>query len=200
MRSATENDAPAAQRLLATLEVDKSTARIAVVEALRTERFSLIADQLGAVNPEGIQRNDEAGLQLWDTPASSVLPGLVSARWKKLHGAAEKLSVAPTEIELHSLRLLVKRCRYAAEAARPAAGTDARQFARALHEFQRHLGKVQDSAATEAWLRTVATNRGVALVAGQLITGERVGRAKGIAKISKRWDKVAQPLLRTWLE
>ena len=127
------------------------------------------------------------------------MPGLVSTRWKKLHGAAEKLSVAPTEIELHSLRLLVKRCRYAAEAARPAVGKDARQFARALHEFQRHLGEVQDSAATEAWLRTVATNRGVALVAGQLITGERVGRAKGIAKISKRWDKVAQPSLRTWL-
>jgi CHAD domain-containing protein len=196
----TENDAPAAQQLLARLEVDKSTARTAVVEALSTKRFSLLAEQLGAVKPEAIQRNDEAGFQLWEAAASSILPGLVAARWKKLHGAAENLAVVPTEIELHSLRLLVKRCRYAAEAAGPAIGKDARQFARALQKFQRHLGEVQDSTATEAWLRTVATNRGSALVAGQLINGERVGRAKSIAKISRRWDKVAQPSLRTWLK
>jgi CHAD domain-containing protein len=199
-RALTDNDAPAAQRLLARLEVDKATARIAVVKALRTERFSLITERLIDVSPEAIQRNDENGLQLWQTPASSILPGLVAGRWKKLYEAAENLTVVSTEIELHSLRLLVKRCRYAAEAARPAVGKDARQFATALQKFQRHLGEVQDSTATEAWLRAGATNRGVALVAGQLITGERVGRAKGMAKISTRWDKVAQPSLRTWLK
>jgi CHAD domain-containing protein len=199
-RTLTQNDAPAADQLLARLEVDKSAARIAVTNALNAERFSQLAKQLGAVNPEAIQHNDVAGLQLWDAPASSVLPGLVAARWKKLQGAAENLTVVPTEVELHSLRLLVKRCRYAAEAAVPVAGKDARHFARALQEFQRHLGEVQDSAATEAWLRTGATNRHVALVAGQLITSERFGRAKGIAKIAKRWGKVAQPSLRAWLK
>ncbi|MGI9595445.1 MAG: CHAD domain-containing protein, partial [Acidimicrobiales bacterium] len=58
--------------------------------------------------------------------------------------------------ELHRIRILAKRTRYAAEAVVPAFGKKAKIFAKALTGIQDVLGELNDAAVAEAWLANLA--------------------------------------------
>jgi CHAD domain-containing protein len=64
-----------------------------------------------------------------DRPARDVMPKLVRKRWKRLDRAIKRLGRHPTAAELHEVRILSKRLRYATEAVAPASGKQASKFA-----------------------------------------------------------------------
>jgi CHAD domain-containing protein len=92
--------------------------------------------------------------------------------------------------ELHRLRVLTKRSRYAFEAIEPVAGSKDRSRVHtalaALSQTQSVLGDFQDTVVTERWLRATASAQPVvALVAGQLVAadlGDRIRYRKHLTK------------------
>ncbi|MDQ3354937.1 MAG: CHAD domain-containing protein, partial [Actinomycetota bacterium] len=103
--------------------------------------------------------------------------------------------------ELHQVRIRAKRCRYAAEVAALAVGKPAKQLARAVADLQDVLGEHQDAVVAEAWLRSVAheLTPGEALVAGQLIAGQRKIAARSRGSWPEAWDRASRRKLRGWL-
>ena len=89
-----------------------------------------------------------------DQPAVSLLPALASTPWRRLRSAVRQLPENPADPELHRIRILAKRARYAAEAVAPVAGSGAEAFARAAAKLQTVLGEHQDSVTAQAWLRS----------------------------------------------
>jgi CHAD domain-containing protein len=85
-------------------------------------------------------------------PAREVMPKLVRKRWRRLDRAIERLGSDPTPAQLHEVRILAKRVRYATEAVAPAAGKQARKFARDAAKIQEALGELNDAAVAGAWL------------------------------------------------
>lgn len=111
-----------------------------------------------------------------DKKATNVLPPLVAKSWRDLRRGVRALPSEPSDSELHEIRSLAKRVRYAAEAVAPALGKDARRFAKSAARIQTTLGERNDDAVAAAWLeRAAADGLGsqAAFVAGRL--AERFG-------------------------
>jgi CHAD domain-containing protein len=85
--------------------------------------------------------------------AAAVLPGLVRRPLKRLRREGDQLGQAPDDAELHRVRILVKRLRYATDVAAPLAGKPARHAVRALRELQQVLGDHNDGCVAVARLR-----------------------------------------------
>lgn len=111
-----------------------------------------------------------ATLKRASRPARDVMPKLVRKRWKRLDGAIGAFGGRPTAAELHEVRILAKRLRYATEAVAPAAGKQARKFARDAASIQDSLGELNDAAVIGAWLEATANGLDgpAAFAAGQM--------------------------------
>ena len=98
------------------------------------------------------------------------MPKLVRKHWKKLDRAIDGLGPHPMPAELHAVRILAKRLRYATEAVAPAAGKPARKFARDAARIQTALGELNDSAVAGASLAAIAERLDgpAAFAAGQM--------------------------------
>ena len=57
---------------------------------------------------------------------------------------------------MHRIRIVAKRCRYAAELAEPVIGKPARELAAAVTRIQDVLGEHQDAVIADAWLAKAA--------------------------------------------
>ena len=200
-----ERDSLSAALVMVTLEKERTVARKQMLEAISSGRYLDLLQTLiaGAANPplaatdsgEGGTGDDLAGRL-----ASQALPGLVRKPWKQLKGEAEELSGDSADQDLHDVRILAKRCRYAAEAASSVCGSQARRFAAAIKELQTVLGDYQDTVITEVWLRnlTQATAE-VGLIAGLLIASEQEKRTTLRRSVDSVWKKASRPSLRAWL-
>ncbi|MGH9077909.1 MAG: CHAD domain-containing protein, partial [Acidimicrobiales bacterium] len=136
-----------------------------------------------------------------DGPARAVLPALVRLRWRRLDRRMALLGDDPPDDDLHEVRILAKRLRYAAEAVAPVVGRAAGRTGRDAARLQGVLGDHHDAVVAEAWLREAARRAGGghALVFGQLIAGERQAHARARAE----WQAARAPLTgrrrRAWL-
>jgi CHAD domain-containing protein len=110
-----------------------------------------------------------------------------------------QLPVTPTDPELHRIRILAKRARYAAEAVAPVAGEAAQAFARAAAKVQTVLGEHQDSVTAQAWLRSAKVSGRRAFVAGELIALERIAADKSRRDWPKAWDALDRKRVREWM-
>jgi CHAD domain-containing protein len=132
-------------------------------------------------------------------PAREVLPGLARQPWRRLRRAARALPADPPDEELHQLRILAKRARYAAEAVTPAAGPDAARFARRAARLQTVLGEHQDSVVARQWLRDAAGTGGRAFVAGLLFGVEQGHGQDARRRWPRAWQKLDRRRLRQWM-
>jgi CHAD domain-containing protein len=85
------------------------------------------------------------------TTVDDLLPSTRSA-WRKVRKAVRRLGTDPSDPDLHRVRILTKRARYASELIRPVVGEDARRFCKAAGVLQDALGELQDAAVARAWL------------------------------------------------
>jgi len=187
-----EGDAAAVGELAAQLEVESEEARGRLVLDMRSERYIALLDRLveGARTPS---LTEEAA-----TPASEAVVAIVRRDWRRLRKAVRRLDKHPPDDELHHVRILAKRARYAAEAAEPVTGKAAARFAAVVTQLQDVLGDHQDSVTAQGWLRRTGQGH-LAFVAGELCAIERDAAASDRARWPKEWKKVDRKGLRRWM-
>ena len=136
--------------IVAALALQRTQRREALIAHLADERAVALYDRLVEASRRPVLRKRA------DRAARSVLPRLVERSWNRLHRAVEGLETVPTEDDLHRVRLLAKRVRYAAEAVAPGLGRRPARFASAAATIQDSLGDLHDAAVAAAWLRSAA--------------------------------------------
>ena len=200
-----ERDAISGGLLLVMLEKQRTVARKQMLEAISGPRYLDLLETLiaGAANPP-LAATDGGEDGNGDVPddrlASQALPGLVRKPWKQLKGEAEELRADSGDEDFHDVRILAKRCRYAAEAASAVCGSQARRFALSIKELQTVLGDYQDTVITETWLRNLTQAKAeVGLIAGLLIASEQEKRTTLRRSVDSAWKKASRPSLRAWL-
>jgi CHAD domain-containing protein len=139
------------------------------------DRMSLIArlDEPSTtylLNRLVVEAVDAPGRPAIDVPATSLLEPVLRKRWRRLERAVDALPPSPEFDDLHRIRILTKRVRYASEAVAPAFGRKAKRFARAAAILQDQLGELNDAAVTRAWLSGISPvlTGPAAFTAGQL--------------------------------
>jgi CHAD domain-containing protein len=190
-----EADRDAAAPVLASLQADRDAANTALLEALASRRYLRLLDRLVAAADDPALDDDASA------PASDVLPGLVRRPWHKLAKRVEALDESPSFEELHAVRIRTKRARYAAEAAAPVVGKQARAFAHAAADLQDVLGDLNDAVVAARRLDEWATQhrtediRGAEALAAleRAAAGELRGRWRPV------WEELAAPKLRAWM-
>ncbi|HEV3405693.1 MAG TPA: CYTH and CHAD domain-containing protein [Candidatus Dormibacteraeota bacterium] len=186
------NDVRSAAALLQLLENEIDSLRKKLKEDLDSQRYIDLLENLVAA------AHSPATLPDADLPAAAGLPALATTPWRRLRTATKQLPDTPTDPELHRIRILAKRSRYAAEAVAPVAPA-ADAFARAAARLQTVLGEHQDSVTAQAWLRAAKVSGRRAFVAGELIALEGIAAHDARAKWSKAWKSLDRRKLRDWM-
>jgi CHAD domain-containing protein len=190
-----EPDTGALAPIFRRLAIERDRARAELLEALESPRYVALLERLvDAAQQPRCRKAAEA-------PAAEVVPGLVAVPWRKLRKAVEALPADPPDTDLHQIRILAKRTRYAAEAAAPLVGKKATAFASAVADLQEVLGDHQDAVVAEAWLRGAVegADAAVCLAAGELIAVQMAEAAQGRKRWRKAWKNASAEKLRTWM-
>jgi len=192
-KSLPDTDRRSAAALLHLLELDIESLRQNLATDLDSQRYLDLLERLveAAHSPATIGGAEQ--------PASTALPPLATTPWRRLRAAVRRLQVIPTDAELHRIRILAKRARYAAEAVAPVAGPDAASFAKAAARLQTVLGEHQDSVTAQAWLRAAKVTGRRAFVAGELIALERIAAADARNAWPQAWQSLDRKKLRDWM-
>ncbi|HKW72052.1 MAG TPA: CYTH and CHAD domain-containing protein [Candidatus Dormibacteraeota bacterium] len=187
------SDQRSAATLLRLLEVEIDDLRKKLLADLDSQRYIDLLERLVAAahSPQTLPDAEQ--------PATSVLPALATSPWRRLRSAVRQLPETPTDPELHRIRILAKRARYAAEAVVAVAGAAAVDFGRAAARLQTILGEHQDSVTAQAWLRSAKVTGKRAFVAGELIALERIAADDARAKWHRVWEALDRKRLREWM-
>ena len=186
--------------LVEDLTTKRSEARSALLEAMRSERYVALLDEL--VDAAQTPRLTQAA----DTPSRKALPPLVAAAWKRLKKSVTALGKTPTNEQLHRVRIRAKKARYAAEAVADALGgrsRDARRLAKRCERIQDLLGEHQDAIVAGELIREAVARRArsgrFAFAAGRLhARQEQVARAAR-GDFERRWKRADTNKVTAWL-
>ena len=183
------------------LERRRDEARAALLEDLRSPRYGELLDRLveAARDP---RLSDRA-----QRPSREVLPALEARSWRKLNQAARVIRDDSPDEELHGVRVLTKRARYAAEAVAPALGPkpsrQAARFARRAADLQEVLGELQDSVVAAQTMQDFALERPhngpLNLATGRMLEREARNRADARGAFPSAWQRLGRKKLRSWL-
>jgi CHAD domain-containing protein len=187
------NDLRSALGVLHLLEVDIEGLRKKLLADLDSTRYVDLLERLVAA------AHAPSALPEADQPAGTVLPALATAPWRRLRSGVRNLTDPPADADLHRIRILAKRARYAAEAVAPVVGAGAVSFARNAAKLQTILGEHQDSVTAQAWLRGTRIGGRRAFVAGELIAMEHVAAEDARKKWTKIWKALDRKSLRDWM-
>ena len=188
-----EASAEGARRVIETLAQHRAQAHSGLLEALRSDRYLDLIDRLIAAAQAPTLLEDKAG-----RAATRGLPPIVRRAWRPLERKVRSLTHPPSDEELHTVRILSKRCRYAAEACAPSLGKRTHKLASAARELQDVLGELNDAVVAERWLRDWAnhTRSGPGgFAAGELAVLERGVARRARSQWPKAWNhlKTAAP-------
>lgn len=166
-------DRRAADGVLAQALEDREAAYQRIRADLRTPRCAALLEETAHAATSPPFKGRVSG-----RPADEVLPRLVRRPLKELRREARKQGKVPDDDGLHRLRIGVKRARYGAELAAPAAGKKARRAARKLAEVQDVLGEHNDACVAGERLRGLGERTGLAGAwAAGLLGGLALARA-----------------------
>jgi CHAD domain-containing protein len=102
--------------------------------------------------------------------------------WRKVRKAVRRLPADPSDADLHRVRILTKRARYAAEVLRPVVGDDAKTFCRSAASLQDALGGSQDAAVARAWLHELIP----------ALDGDGLEQARALAEAEQERAEIAR--------
>ncbi|HEY2326075.1 MAG TPA: CYTH and CHAD domain-containing protein [Gaiellaceae bacterium] len=139
------------ETIVATLEEEREAHRDALLTALDSTRYDDLLTRFDTGRADGHA-----------DPAAALAT---------LQRAAKELPKEASDEQLHDLRKLAKKARYAAELS----GAGGKKYISALKELQDVIGEHQDAVLAEGHLRKLARAR-TAVAAGRLIEGERERR------------------------
>jgi CHAD domain-containing protein len=186
--------------LLLRLEGERTIAHAGLLDALGTPRYEQLVDALVAATYQPQFAPAASGALADERPAGEVVADLVRRPWHDLEEAVEALDDDPPDHELHEVRILAKRCRYAAEAVAPVAGDAAALLASAVADVQTVLGDHQDTVVAEAWLDVAAAELpGTRDAVEALVAHQRSERHALRLAWPTTWQAAAAPDLHAWL-
>jgi CHAD domain-containing protein len=139
-----------AASVLTVVRAEGSSAHQALIAVLDDERVGTLLSDLrraAADPPTTLSALGRAEIRLRP---------LVRRPWRRLVRAVDELADEPAVADLHEVRLLAKRTRYAADAVSVVYGRDARRFGKAITGIQEVLGDMNDAEVATAWLRRTA--------------------------------------------
>jgi CHAD domain-containing protein len=180
--------ADGAKRVIAALATRRTEAHGAVMQALVSDRYLDLLDRLIAAAQAPALVEDQR-----DRPAGKALPPIVRRDWRQLEKKVSSLGKQPADEDLHMVRILAKRCRYAAEACAPTLGKRTHKLAEAAKNLQDVLGELNDAVVAERWLRDWAahTRSGPgAFAAGELTAMEREAARHARSRWPAAWKQV----------
>ena len=163
-------------------------AHAGLLEALGSDRYVDLIDRLieAAQTPALVEEQA-------DRAATEALPPIVRRAWRPLDKYVKALPDPPADEQLHTVRILAKRCRYAAEASAPSLGKRTQKLARAAGALQDVLGELNDAVVAERWLRDWASHTRSgrsAFVAGELAALEHVAAHRARSQWPKAWKRL----------
>ena len=183
---------PDLRRLFDVLEARRETARAALLEALRDDRYTGLLDRLA----DAAHAPALSGLA-WQ-PAAQVLPQLLEAAWRRLKAKARRLDPGDPDNRYHEVRILAKRARYAAEGIGPVLGVSAepiKRFASEAARMQDLLGSLQDAVVGAELIRDASAGSGDArftLAAGRLYERQRYAQEAARGAYPRAWRRLAR--------
>jgi CHAD domain-containing protein len=202
LRREGEDLSPRLRVLFEALETRRDEARAALLEDLRSGRYVDLLDRLVEAAREP-RLSDRA-----QRPSRKVLPALAARSWRKLDKAARVLGDDSPDEDLHRVRVLTKRARYAAEAVAPALarkpGRKAARFAGRAADVQDVLGELQDSVVAAKTLQDFALERRhkgpLNLATGRMLERESRRHDAARAAFGPAMRKLGRKKLRSWMK
>ena len=176
------------QNVLEALAQRRAEAHDGLLETLRSDRYLRLLDELIAAAQAPALLPERA-----DRRASEALRPIVRRAWSRLHKTVQSLPASPSDEDLHMVRILAKRCRYAAEACAPSLGKRTHGFAHATRELQDVLGELNDAVVAQQWLRDWAahtTDGSGAFAAGELAEIESEAADHARSGWREAWEHV----------
>jgi CHAD domain-containing protein len=178
-----------------------------LAQALRSERYLNLLDRLhaGTCSPRfstRLQAETEPVGELGpDELARDALPLLLGIHWKKLRRRIAKAGSAPTDTELHRIRIGSKQLRYGAEVAEPIMGKTARRVARRTEDIQTILGGHHDAVTAVQWLEQIPADatKEASFVAGGMAADARRQQAKSRKQWRHAWNALKRGRATDWL-
>jgi CHAD domain-containing protein len=179
----------AAERLIATLDVEYTEARREMLFALAAPRYTALLERLA----------DAVRLPLPTPTATAARPELVElvrAEYKSLRKAVRRAGEDPPDAVLHALRIKCKRLRYTGELAEPVLGKPVRRLLASTTGLQEILGDHQDACVTQERIRGLVAALGeapdaeVVFVAGRLVEREHTRAEHLRTQWRAAWYKV----------
>jgi len=134
---------PAVEGLASRMERHREVARKALLRALGSRRHRTMTadfDRLLAAGPHG------PGGPCAAEPVARIAGGVLRARSRKVFRSLRRVGPATPDDDLHDLRILIKKLRYAIEFFGPVLGKAARKVVSRLAGVQDLLGAHQDAA------------------------------------------------------
>ncbi len=178
------------EALLSRLESERSVARAAMLEALRSERYLALLDQLLSSTQHIDITNPHIALR-----------DLAQKEFDKLEKAGDNLPKEHSDEDLHRLRMRTKRVRYAVELAEPSIGKPATRFLRQIRKLQDLLGESQDTVIIEEQLQnSLRSSRRVktAFTSGLIVERLRHRRAQIREAFPSCWTKLKKRGYAVW--
>jgi CHAD domain-containing protein len=183
-------DAVTAGTIARQLEAEGHRARARMLEALDSQRYVALLEEL-----------DRAATAPRVRAAGGSLEEIARREFRSLRKTMGALGKRPSNDALHRARIRAKRARYAAELAEPAVGKRAKRFVSAAKTFQDVVGEHQDAVVAEDRIRAAARNAGsasAALAAGRLVQLERDRRRASRAAVPGAWKKLERRGRKAW--
>jgi CHAD domain-containing protein len=186
-----ERGRPVSRGLLARLDAERTRAQEGLRTALDDPRYARLLDSIeNAIEHPRLVAGDLS------------LPDIARREFRKLRKAVRALSRKPSPSELHTVRLKVKRARYAAELAQGMVGRRAERFAKKAKKVQDILGEHQDAVVAEERLSTLLLNGGrrphQAAVAEWLAERQRARRQTARTAFTEQWPKLKRRGRKAW--
>ncbi len=168
----------------------RESARGKLVPALEDPRYFLLLEKLDRAIVDA--RLDDDG---------PTLAELARKEFRRLNKRVRRLDTHPSDEELHEVRILGKRARYAAEFAAPTMARDATPFIRRAKRLQDVLGEHQDSciAEVQVWqLAAAVRDTDAAFAAGVVVERERSDRRQAREDFPKAWRALKRAANDLW--
>jgi CHAD domain-containing protein len=185
---------PDGDALLPVFRQHRNTHRSELLRGLEEQRAIELLDRLAAA------AQDPPTTPQADDPAPDLLRPRIRKRWNDLRRGVKALGADPADAELHQVRILAKRCRYALEAVVPAFGAEARSRAKLIADLQDALGDLNDLAVIGTRLRHTHTLSAEEAFAAGHVVGQLEARAQHDREAWRPiWRQVADKKHWQWL-
>lgn len=181
-----------------------------IVHAIAAERAEHRAELLKHMSGSGylsllgrlVDASNNPPLSSAAARPAKELAQLLAKPWRRLRKAVRGLPDEPSNAELHRIRILTKRARYAGEAVAPVVGRRAARFAEAAKHLQEVLGALQDAVVAHNWLKEWARGTkdpSAAFTAGELAGLELARQEDSRASWREAWQHLDKKKTTGWI-